>query len=89
MWTVTVRELKKRTAEVLRRVRSGEPVTVAVRGVPVAQLVPIGEKARAADASEKRKSKRALIQSIGGKYRRLGTVEQFLGEKMREMPRDW
>jgi prevent-host-death family protein len=34
MDTVTAEELKNRTGEVLRRVGSGETVTVTVRGVP-------------------------------------------------------
>lgn len=36
-----MRELRNRTAEVLRRVAAGEQVTITSRGRPVAQLVPV------------------------------------------------
>ncbi len=38
---VPARDLRNDTAGVLRRVESGEPVTITVRGRPVAQLVPV------------------------------------------------
>lgn len=39
--TVSVRELRNTTSDVLRRVEAGERVTVTVDRRPVAQLVPI------------------------------------------------
>lgn len=39
--TVASRDLRNHTADVLRRVREGESVTVTVHGEPVAEVVPI------------------------------------------------
>jgi prevent-host-death family protein len=88
MGTVTAKELKNRTGEVLRRVGSGETVTVTVRGVRVAQFIPVSRHARADGSREARTVIRALIRSIGGKYRRVGTVEEFLAEKTQEISRE-
>lgn len=41
MSLVAARELRNRTAEVLRRVEAGEQVTITSRGRPVAQLIPV------------------------------------------------
>ncbi len=41
MSEVAARELRNRTADVLRRVAAGEPVTITNRGRPVAQLTAI------------------------------------------------
>jgi len=38
---VAARELRNRTADVLRRVEAGEQVTITSRGRPVAELIPI------------------------------------------------
>lgn len=43
MDSVSSRELKNRTAAILRRVRAGERVTVTNRGRPVAVIVPIDQ----------------------------------------------
>jgi prevent-host-death family protein len=45
MSTVDARELRD-TADLLRRVEAGERITVTVRGVPVAALVPVGQRHR-------------------------------------------
>ena len=44
MGTVSSRELKNKTGEVLRRVRRGERVTVTNRGKPVALVVPMSDQ---------------------------------------------
>ena len=91
MGIVTAKELKNRTGEVLRRVGSGETVTVTVRGVRgvrVAQFVPVSKRARAEPSREARMAMRARIRSIGGKYRRVGTVKKFLAEKTQEISRE-
>ncbi len=88
MGTVTAKELKNRTGEVLRRVGSGETVTVTVRGVRVAQFVPMSKRARAERSREARLAMRARTRSIGGKYRQVGTVEEFLAEKTQEISRE-
>ena len=43
---VGVRELRNRTGKVIAAVRSGERVTLTVRGEPVADIVPHGERYR-------------------------------------------
>lgn len=44
MADVAARDLRNRTADVLRRVESGEPVTITNRGRPVARLVPVADE---------------------------------------------
>lgn len=46
MSEVASRELRNRTADVLRRVEAGEEITITVRGKPVAQVVPIRSRPR-------------------------------------------
>lgn len=41
MTEIAARELRNHTADVLRRVEGGEPVTITSRGRPVAELTPI------------------------------------------------
>ncbi|WP_298992793.1 type II toxin-antitoxin system Phd/YefM family antitoxin [uncultured Pseudokineococcus sp.] len=41
MTTVSSRHLSERTAEVLRQVAEGTPVTVTVNGSPVAEISPV------------------------------------------------
>lgn len=41
MSEVAARELRNRTADVLRRVEAGEQVTITSRGRPVAELTPV------------------------------------------------
>lgn len=41
MSEVAARELRNQTADVLRRVESGEQITITSRGRPVAELVPV------------------------------------------------
>jgi prevent-host-death family protein len=43
---VGVRELRNRTADVIAAVESGERVTLTVRGDPVADIVPHGQRSR-------------------------------------------
>ncbi|MGH7639636.1 MAG: type II toxin-antitoxin system Phd/YefM family antitoxin [Candidatus Dormibacteria bacterium] len=45
MGTVSVRELRNHTAEVLRRVEAGERLRVMVDRRPVAELVPLPQRA--------------------------------------------
>ncbi len=40
MSTVTAKQLKQKTGEIIRRVRSGERLTVTYRGKPVAVIAP-------------------------------------------------
>lgn len=46
MTDVAARELRNRTADVLRRVQAGEQVTITSRGRPVAQLTPVRAERR-------------------------------------------
>ena len=41
MTEIAARELRNRTADVLRRVEAGEQVTITSRGRPVAELIPV------------------------------------------------
>jgi len=50
MVTVTAKQLKQKTGEIIRRVKSGERLTVTYRGRPVAVIVP--QPADDADRSE-------------------------------------
>ena len=45
MSSVTSKELKNHTGEVLRRVRSGDRVTVTRRGQPIAVILPLDDPA--------------------------------------------
>lgn len=47
MTEVPARDLRNRTAEVLRRVEPGERLTITSRGRPVAELVPVRQASRA------------------------------------------
>lgn len=46
MTEIAARELRNRTADVLRRVAAGEQVTITSRGRPVAQLIPVRTSGR-------------------------------------------
>ncbi|MGH3545177.1 MAG: type II toxin-antitoxin system Phd/YefM family antitoxin [Mycobacteriales bacterium] len=46
MFEVASRELRNNTAEVLRRVRSGDGAIITVRGRHVAQLIPLQRSRR-------------------------------------------
>ena len=47
MGTITAKQLKQRTGEVMKRVRAGEQLTVTYRGKPVALIAPsTGEEVR-------------------------------------------
>lgn len=46
MSSVASRELRNHTADVLRRVASGERVTITVRGEPVAEIRPAADRRR-------------------------------------------
>jgi prevent-host-death family protein len=46
MTEVAARELRNRTAELLRRVQAGEHVTITSRGRPVAELTPVRQERR-------------------------------------------
>lgn len=46
MTRIATRELRNDTAGVLRRVQAGEEVVITVKGVPVAQIIPLSSKRR-------------------------------------------
>ena len=76
--------MQNQTGEVLRRVRAGETVVVTLRGIRVAKIVP--EKAEVVKRQPDRRSHHAGVRSVAGKYRGLGTVQDFLDEKASEIP---
>lgn len=85
MRIVTAKELKNRTGEVLRQVRSGEIVVVTMRGVRVARFLPEKHAATGRQTRVGKRSRSALVRGVSGKYRGLGTVEEFMREKAREI----
>jgi prevent-host-death family protein len=54
MADVSSRELRNRTAEVLRRVEAGERIRITVNRRPVAELVPLGRQGWTTGASVER-----------------------------------
>lgn len=46
MTEIAARELRNHTADVLRRVQTGEHVTITSRGRPVAELAPVSHARR-------------------------------------------
>lgn len=44
MATVGVRELNQQTSQILDRVRAGETIEVTDRGVPIAEIRPVGRE---------------------------------------------
>ena len=65
MKTVTVRDLRNRGAEVLRRVEHGESLTVTRDGEAVASVVPLPRKAlRAEDLISRRRALPRMVLRI-------------------------
>lgn len=59
MTEIASRELRNRTADVLRRVEAGEQVTITSRGRAVAQLIPVRATRRRPIA------RRELVRRLG------------------------
>jgi prevent-host-death family protein len=53
-YTVSIRELRNRTAEVVRRAEAGETAVLTANGRPVAQIVPVPVRPRRASAERLR-----------------------------------
>ena len=66
MTEIAARELRNRTADVLRRVAAGEPVTITSRGRPVAQLIPVREQRRRPIARAELTRRLAVAQADTG-----------------------
>ena len=71
--TIPARDLRNRTAEVLRRVEAGEEIEVLKDNRPVAMIVPLPRRRRWMPAGE-------LIRELV----RLGPDTTGLGEELRE-----
>ncbi|HYB34784.1 MAG TPA: type II toxin-antitoxin system prevent-host-death family antitoxin [Mycobacterium sp.] len=71
--TIPARDLRNRTAEVLRRVEAGEEIEVLKDNRPVAMIVPLSRRRRWLPASE-------LIRELT----RLGPETTRLSEELRE-----
>ena len=52
--TVSVRDLKNRLSEYLRRVRAGERLVVTERGRPIAEVYPLSRRRLSAEESRRR-----------------------------------
>lgn len=68
---ISVRELKRRLSEILRRVTAGEEVTVTSRGKEVARLLP----------PRARRGKALFEAELIERFRRLAGVRPGNGEK--------
>jgi len=66
MTEIAARDLRNRTADVLRRVAAGEPVTITSRGRPIAQLVPVREQRRRPIARAELARRLAVAQADAG-----------------------
>lgn len=69
---VSVRDLRNNTAQVIRAVESGEPVTLTVHGRPVADIVPHVQR------SERRPTSAVLadLEAIRATARELGVASR-------------
>ena len=68
---VSVRQLRSRTAELLRRVEAGETLRLTVGGRPVAQLVPVASRATWVSGT---RAHTALVQADAGLRRELDAL---------------
>ncbi len=71
--TIPARDLRNRTAEVLRRVAAGEEIEVLKDNRPVARIVPPSRRRRWLPAAE-----------VLGELARLGADTTGLGEELRQ-----
>lgn len=71
--TIPARDLRNRTAEVLRRVAAGEEIEVLKDNRPVARIVPLARRRQWLPAAE-----------IMHELARLGPDSSGLGEELRE-----
>jgi prevent-host-death family protein len=88
MVTVTATELKYRAGEVLKRVQRGEAITVTLRGVQVAEVVPAPRRRARVAVRERERTRVAAVRAQVGRFRGLATVEEFLAAKHRETARE-
>ncbi|GAA2213167.1 type II toxin-antitoxin system antitoxin VapB4 [Nonomuraea monospora] len=73
MTAIPARELRNNTAEVLRRVESGEEIEVLRDNRPVAKIIPFSRRRRWISAAE-----------IGAELTRLGADSTGLTDELRE-----
>ncbi len=66
MTEIAARELRNRTADVLRRVEAGEPVTITTRGRPVAEIIPVRTARRRPIAREELARRLGIVQADPG-----------------------
>lgn len=66
MTEIAARDLRNRTADVLRRVAAGEPVTITSRGRPIAELIPVREQRRRPIARAELARRLAVAQADAG-----------------------
>jgi prevent-host-death family protein len=76
--TVSIRELKSRLSEYLRRTRKGESVVITDRGVPVGRIVPVGMDL---DQRVAAMCEAGLARWNGRKLRRRKPVTAVIGTK--------
>lgn len=88
MVTYSTYEAKTRFSEVIRRVRSGQTVTVSYRGKPVAEVRPIeADHGTIEERLETLTRRGAMVRQDGPRAflspltRRPGALERFLAER--------
>ncbi len=75
MKTVTAKELKNRTGEVIKCIRRGEEVMVSYRGKPLAKFVPLKEA--------------SVLEELSGILKRdIKNIKQIKGERLKEKYED-
>lgn len=84
MTIVTAKELKTKTGQVLKRVRRGEEIIITLRGEPVARFVPVTNKQKVKVQAQELEEKLRFVRELAGKYKGLGSVDEFLGQKVEE-----
>jgi prevent-host-death family protein len=75
MRTISQREMRNESGQVLREVEEGQSFTVTRRGTPVARIVPYGS-----DAARSRPARRPAIFSFAELVRASSSSEEILAE---------
>jgi prevent-host-death family protein len=80
MATVSIRELKNRLSEHLRRLEDGETITVTRRGKPVALITPVKSREEHLSPGLRRLVAEGIIRWSGGKPQGLMPGIKLKGE---------
>ncbi len=81
MGQISQRELRNDNADVVRRVESGEELTVTRRGVPVARLIPIGRESLACERPARTDVKFSNISRVKVTETTTAILDELRGER--------